>query len=61
MSRKIKQVAKGFMGKVIPSKDRLFQGSSSTGSRREALLRYVDPNLAGVPIALQRNEVRMCI
>ncbi|WVZ97071.1 hypothetical protein U9M48_042633 [Paspalum notatum var. saurae] len=56
MSRRFKQVAKGFVEKMIPSKERLFQGSTSTGSRREALLRCVDPNLQGVPIALQRNE-----
>ncbi|WVZ52768.1 hypothetical protein U9M48_003793 [Paspalum notatum var. saurae] len=56
MSRKLKQIAKGFAGKMIPSKERLFQGSTSTGSRREALLRCMDPNLQGVPIALQRNE-----
>ncbi|WVZ64289.1 hypothetical protein U9M48_013833, partial [Paspalum notatum var. saurae] len=55
-SHRFKQVAKGFMGKMIPSKERLFQGSTSTGSRHEALLRCVDPNLQGVPIALQRNE-----
>ncbi|WVZ50860.1 hypothetical protein U9M48_002071 [Paspalum notatum var. saurae] len=41
---------------MILSKERLFQGSTSTGSRREALLRCVDPNLQGIPIALQRNE-----
>ncbi|WVZ64263.1 hypothetical protein U9M48_013813 [Paspalum notatum var. saurae] len=56
MSRRFKQVAKGFVEKMIPSKERLFQGSMSTGSRREALLRCVDPNLQGVSIALQRNE-----
>ncbi|WVZ77611.1 hypothetical protein U9M48_025460 [Paspalum notatum var. saurae] len=47
MNRRIKQAAKGL---------RLFQGTSSSGSRREALLRCVDPNLQGVPIALQRTE-----
>ncbi|WVZ81095.1 hypothetical protein U9M48_028513 [Paspalum notatum var. saurae] len=56
MSHKLKQVAKGFVGKMIPSKAGLFQGTSSTSSRREALLRCVDPNLQGVPIALQRTE-----
>ncbi|WVZ94457.1 hypothetical protein U9M48_040345 [Paspalum notatum var. saurae] len=39
MSRKLKHVAKGFAGKMIPSKARLFQGTSSTSSRRVALLR----------------------
>jgi len=69
MNRRFKQVAKGFVGKMVPSKktsqersqERLFQGSMLQGARREALLRCVDPNLEGVPIALQRTEVRMCI
>ncbi|WVZ61776.1 hypothetical protein U9M48_011596 [Paspalum notatum var. saurae] len=39
MSRKFKQVAKGFAGKLIPSKERLFQRTSSSNSGREALLR----------------------
>ncbi|WVZ51549.1 LOW QUALITY PROTEIN: hypothetical protein U9M48_002684 [Paspalum notatum var. saurae] len=56
MSRRFKQVAKRFVGKMIPSKERLFQGSTSIGSGREALLRCVDSKLQGVPIALQRNE-----
>ncbi|WVZ96393.1 hypothetical protein U9M48_042038 [Paspalum notatum var. saurae] len=56
MSRRFKQVTKGFVGKMIPSKERLFQESTLTGSRREALLRCVDPNLQGVSIALQRNK-----
>ncbi|WVZ88267.1 LOW QUALITY PROTEIN: hypothetical protein U9M48_034807 [Paspalum notatum var. saurae] len=34
-----KQVAKGFAGKIIPSKERLFQGTSTSASRREAFLR----------------------
>ncbi|WVZ90632.1 hypothetical protein U9M48_036917 [Paspalum notatum var. saurae] len=60
MNRRFKQVAKGFVGKMVPSKKRsqesLFQGSTLQGARREALLRCVDPNLEGVPIALQRTE-----
>ncbi|WVZ50878.1 hypothetical protein U9M48_002087 [Paspalum notatum var. saurae] len=56
MNRRFKQAAKGFVGKMVPSKERLFQGSTSTGAKREALLRCVDPNLEGVPIALQRTE-----
>ncbi|WVZ83462.1 hypothetical protein U9M48_030607 [Paspalum notatum var. saurae] len=56
MSHRLKQVAKGFVEKIIPSKERLFQGTSTSSSRREALLRCADPNLQGVPIALQRTE-----
>ncbi|WVZ88897.1 hypothetical protein U9M48_035364 [Paspalum notatum var. saurae] len=56
MNHRIKQVAKGFAGRIIPSKEMLFQGTSTSGFRREALLRCVDPNLQRVPIALQRTE-----
>jgi hypothetical protein len=56
----IKQVAKGFAGRIVPKKKKnkedLFQGSTSTAARREALLRCMQPDLGGVPIAFQRTE-----
>ncbi|WVZ88860.1 hypothetical protein U9M48_035327 [Paspalum notatum var. saurae] len=35
MNHRIKQVAKGFAGRIIPSKEMLFQGTSTSGFRRE--------------------------
>jgi len=55
MSRKAKQVAKGFLN--IASGKSLFQGSSSSSTRRAQLLSYVDPHLRGQPVAFQRTNV----
>ncbi len=62
MSRRIKQLAKGFLGarsKATSTRDEetLFQGSTSSTSRRRILLSHVDPELQGRTVALQRNEV----
>ena len=55
MSRKAKQVAKGFLN--IASGKSLFQGNSSSSTRRVQLLSYVDPHLRGQPAAFQRTNV----
>jgi hypothetical protein len=56
MNRRIKEAAKGVALRASKAGKSLFQGSSSSSSRREALLRCVDPDLSGAPIALQRDD-----
>jgi hypothetical protein len=56
--RKTKRTARGFLNvasMILPSAHSLFQGSSSSQSRQEALLRHAQPELCDTPIALQRS------
>jgi hypothetical protein len=49
---------RGFLNtasRIVPSARSLFQGSSSSQSRQEALLRHARPELRDRPIALQRS------
>ena len=59
MSKKIKHTAKGFLNaatKMLPGKGNLFQGSSSSASRREQLLQCANPEVRDMNIALQRTD-----
>jgi triphosphoribosyl-dephospho-CoA synthetase len=50
-----KRTARGFLNaanRILPGARSLFQGSSSSQSRQEALLRHVRPELRDTPIAL---------
>jgi hypothetical protein len=64
-SRKTRHTTRGFLNeasKVVPGACSLFQGSSSSQSRQEALLRHARPELHGRPIALQRSiDVNVCV
>jgi hypothetical protein len=54
--RKTKRTARGFLNaasRILPCARSLFQGSSSSQSRQEALLRHARPELRDTPIALQ--------
>jgi hypothetical protein len=54
--RKTKRTARGFLNaasRILPGARSLFQGSSSSQSRQEALLRHARPELRETPIALQ--------
>jgi hypothetical protein len=56
--RKTKRTARGFLNaasRILPGARSLFQGSSSSQSRQEALLRHGRPELRDTPIALQRT------
>jgi hypothetical protein len=56
--RKTKRTARGFLNaasRILPGARSLFQGSSSSQSRQEALLRHARPELRDTPIALQRS------
>jgi hypothetical protein len=56
--RKIKRTARGFLNaasRIVPGARSLFQGSSSSHSRQEALLRHARPKLCDTSIALQRS------
>jgi hypothetical protein len=56
-SRKIRHTMRVFLNaasRIVPGARFLFQGSSSSQSRLEALLRLARPELRGRPIALQR-------
>jgi hypothetical protein len=56
--RKTKHTARGFLNaasKIVPGARSLVQGSSSSQSRQEALLRHARPELCDTPIALQRT------
>jgi hypothetical protein len=56
--RKTKHTARGFLNaasRIVPSARSLFQGSSSSQSRQEALQRHARPELSDTPIALQRS------
>jgi hypothetical protein len=56
--RKTKHTARGFLNaasRIVLGARSLFQGSSSSKSRHEALLRHARPELRGRPIALQRS------
>jgi hypothetical protein len=63
--RKTKHAARGFLSaasKIVPRARSLFQGSSSSQSRQEALLRHAWPELCDTPIALQRStNVNVCV
>jgi hypothetical protein len=56
--RKTKHTARGFLNeasRIVPGARSLFQGSSSSQSRQEALLRHARPQICDTPIALQRS------
>jgi hypothetical protein len=56
--RKTKHTARRFLNaasRIVPRARSLFQGSSSSQSRQEALLRHARPELRDTPIALQRS------
>jgi hypothetical protein len=56
--RKTKRTARGFLNaasRILPCACSLFQGSSSSQSRHEALLRHARPELRDTPVALQRS------
>jgi hypothetical protein len=65
-SRKTRHTAREFLNaasKILPGArgHSLFQGSSSSQSRHEALLRHAWPELGGRPIALQRStDINVC-
>jgi hypothetical protein len=51
-------IVRGFLNaasRIVPCARSLFQGSSSSQSRQEALLRHARPKLCDRPIALQRS------
>jgi hypothetical protein len=55
---KTKHTARGFLNAasmIVPSARSLFQWSSSSQSRQEALLRHARAELRDTPIALQRS------
>jgi hypothetical protein len=55
---KPKRTARGFLNaasRILPGARSLFQGSSSSQSRQEALLRHARPELRDTPITLQRS------
>ena len=59
MSKKVKQFTKGLAKRasyVMRKEDLVFKGTSSSSSRRRALLEHV-PELKGQTIGVQRNEV----
>jgi hypothetical protein len=59
MSKKVKQFAKGLAKRasfVKRKEDLVFQGTSSSSSKRRALLEHV-PELQGQTVGVQRNEV----
>ena len=56
--RKTEHTTRGFLNaasKIVLGARSLFQGSSSSQSRQEALLRHARPELGDTPIALQRS------
>jgi hypothetical protein len=56
--RKTKRTARGFLNaasRILTGARSLFQGSSSSQSRQEALLRHARLELSDTPIALQRS------
>jgi hypothetical protein len=56
--KKTKRTARGFLNaasRILACARSLFQGSSSSQSRQEALLRHARPKLRDTPIALQRS------
>jgi hypothetical protein len=56
--RKTKRTAMGFLNavsRILHGARSLFQGSSSSHSRQEALLRHARPELRDTPIALQQS------
>jgi hypothetical protein len=56
--RKTKHTARGFLNaasRIVRGALSLFQGSSSSQNRQEALLRHARPDLRDTPIALQRS------
>ncbi|XP_020398830.1 uncharacterized protein [Zea mays] len=58
MSKKVKQLAKGLARRASifgRKEDLVFQGTSSSSSRRRALLEHV-PELQGQAVGVQRNE-----
>jgi len=56
MNRRIKEVANRVVTKASKASKSLFQGSSSSSTRREALMRCLHPELQDTPIALQRSD-----
>jgi hypothetical protein len=56
--RKTKHTTRGFLNaasRIVPDARSLFQVSSSSQSRQEALLRHAKPELRDRPIALQMS------
>jgi hypothetical protein len=56
--RKTKRTSRRFLNaasRILPDARSLFQGSSSSQSRQEALLRHARPELRDTPIAQQRG------
>jgi hypothetical protein len=62
--RKAKHTARGFLNaasRIVPGARSLFQGSSSSQSRQEALLRHAQPKPRDTPIALLRIHVNVYV
>ena len=59
MSKKLKAVSKKLFGRKSKTgpEDTLFRGSTLGSSRRDEIMKYIDPTLMGQTICYQRSEV----
>ena len=59
MSKKLKAVTKKLFGgkSQVQTVDTLFKGSSAGSTRREEIMKHVDPALMGRTVCFQRDEV----
>jgi hypothetical protein len=63
MSKKLKVVSKKLFGRVSKTgpEDTLFRGSTSGSSRRDEIMKHIDPTLVGRTISYQRSEVTLIL
>jgi hypothetical protein len=59
MSKKLKVVSKKLFGRKSKTEpeDTLFRGSTPHSSRRDEILKHIDPTLVGLTVCYQRSEV----